>query len=94
VIVLALEGEFIEEVMNATMKSSGASHWANTKQGLRFKLVRSVKGNAAWTISPGRNIRSLFAEAGVLAAGKNIEIAVDFGLFFEKIECAALLRQL
>jgi hypothetical protein len=82
-----------EEVRNATIKSSGKSHCAKIRQGRRFELVKSVNGNAAWTISPGWNIPGSAPEPRVFPPGKNISVAVNFRLIPEEIECPALLGE-
>jgi len=91
--VRAEDGAPVAEVINATRKSSGKSHCANTRQGRRFALVRSVNGNAAWTISPGWNMRRLLLEPGIFAAPQNVAIGVDLRLLFEKIEGPARLAE-
>ena len=81
------------EVMNATRKSSSESHCASTRHGLRLLLDKSVKGNAAWTISPARNMRELFAEPRINPPRTKVTVAVNVGLFFKKIESAAGFSQ-
>jgi hypothetical protein len=82
-----------EVVMKARMKSSGESHRASPKQGRRFALVRSVNGNAAWTISPGWNMPRLLPEPWIFPTGQNIGVAVNLRLLFQNIEGAALFSQ-
>ncbi len=81
------------EVMNATRKSSAESHRASTRHGRRLAPDRSVNGNAAWTISPGRNMRGLFSKSGIFPPRQNIEVAVNIRLFLEEVERAAGFRQ-
>jgi hypothetical protein len=66
---------------------------ASTRQRRRLVLDKSVKGNAAWTISPGRNMRILFSEPGIFPPRQNIVVAVKIWLFAEKIEGAAGFRK-
>lgn len=82
-----------DEVMKATMKSLGESHRASTRQGRRFEAVKSEKGNAAWTISPGWNMPKLFLEPRVFSSRKNIGVAVNIRFFLQKIERATFLSQ-
>lgn len=82
-----------DEVMKATMQSSRDSQRASTRQGRRFAVVKLVKGNAAWTISPGWNMPNLLSEPRVLPSRKNVAVAIDFWLFLKEVEAAALLRQ-
>ncbi len=81
------------EVMNATRKSSGESHCASTRHGRRLVLVKSVKGNAAWTISPDRNMPRLFSEARICPPREDVVVAVNLWLFFEESEGAAGFSQ-
>ena len=86
-------GQPTAEVMNATRKSSGESHRASTRQGRRLALVKSVKGNAAWTISPDWNMQQLFSEARICPPREDVVVAVNLWLSSEEIEGAAGFSQ-
>ena len=92
--IIGIVGEVLDAVvMKARMKSSGESHRASTRQGRLFALVRSVNGNAAWTISPGWNMPRLLPEPWIVPTGQNISVAVNLRLFFQKIEGATVFSQ-
>jgi hypothetical protein len=86
------EADYATEVMKATAKSSESSQHPRIRQGRRFVVLRSVNGNAAWTISPGWNI-PLWPEARILPVGENVPVIVDFGLKLQKVESPTAFGQ-
>lgn len=81
------------EVMKATKKSSGELDWASMRHGRRLLLDKSVKGNAACTISPDRNMGKLFSELRIYPSWQNVEVTINIRFFFKEIEGATGLRK-
>jgi hypothetical protein len=52
-----------------------------------------VKGNAAWTISPGWNISQLLAETWISPTWKDVFVVINLRLFLQKVESAAVVGQ-
>jgi len=77
-------------VTNATMKSPGDSAAASTTQGRRLARDKSVKGNAARTISPGSGMAG---EIGIVVAGLDVRVGIEVRLFLQEIQRAALRGQ-
>lgn len=75
--------------MKATTRSPGDSATPRTRHGLRFVPDKSVKGNAARTMSP---TCGMSAEIGILLARLDIGVGIEIRLRREKVEGAGFLR--
>lgn len=82
------------DVMNATRKSPGESQAATIRHGRRFDAVSAENGNAAMTISPGRNIARSTAETWIGSTRNNVGVVIEIGFFRQKSKAAARHRQL